>query len=57
MEIREHEPAELKRLLENFCAEVKNKYDLLAVPTVRVNFFVFTLISNHKVFLVDFRIK
>lgn len=57
MEIKEHEPAELKRLLENFCAEVKNKYDLLALPTVRVNFFVFTLISNHKVFLVDFGIK
>ena len=36
LEIREHEPAELKRLLEKFCAEVKNKH-VLAIPTCEIS--------------------
>jgi len=32
LEIEEYETAELNRLLEKFCAEVKNKYNLPALP-------------------------
>ena len=31
--IKEHEPTELNRLLEKYYGKVKNKYDLVALPT------------------------
>ena len=58
LEIEEHELAELNRLLEKFYAEVKNKIIMILRHFLHVNFFMFILlISNHMVFLVQFRIN
>ena len=50
LEIKEHKPVELSRLLKKFYAEVKNKCDLSALPRHKF-FHVYILsMSNHMVF-------
>ena len=56
LEIKEQEPAELNRLLEKLYAEVRNKYDLPALPPHKI-FILILLISNHMVFLFQFGIN
>ena len=54
LEIEEHEPAEMNRLLDKINAEVKNKYDLPALPP-REFFHVYIINNciNNKTFEHD----